>query len=416
MPRNNDLYYRWQDGQQYSYRVTCKAEIGDTLLELSGTNTYTAGHPPVANSFGTPPEARRGSGTAFVVSADGYLVTCDHVVRGATDIKVTLGNQTTPCTVVARDSAHDVAVLHIARQSLPALPLADSETVELAEEVRAVGFPLSDVLGSSVKITQGSVAGIVTKPPGTVFQIDAVVNPGNSGGPLFDSRGAVIGVVNAQLVGLQVSKVGFAVPVNYAKTLLTRHHVAFQTAAGDKLDGPTLAKRVSPSVALVTMLCHSGDFSDDEEPALHYHGVLDRRKQPRVTAGAAAVPPPVESSDRDDGRLIVDDHGEISQSSGHVNLPCLLGPLATVAINPLPANGETDPATPGRVDDHHVGTRPAGSVGRSPPARLPERNLALILVARFRARANRTSTIRPCKMRVTPWMLPTETRWSSTRP
>ena len=148
-------------------------------------------------------------------------------------------------------------------------------------------------------------------------------------------------MVNAQLVGLMVSKVGFAVPVNYAKTLLTQHHVAFQTAVGDRLDGPALAKRVSPSVALVTMTCRGGESPEDEEPALHYHGVLDRRKQPRGAAGTSAAPSVVDSSERDDGRLVVDDRGEIGQCSGRVSLPCLLGPLGAVAINPLPADGET---------------------------------------------------------------------------
>ena len=66
--RSNDLYYRWQLGQQYSYRISCKAEIGDTLLELTGTNTYTVGQSPVPISPGPGSESRQGSGTAFVVS------------------------------------------------------------------------------------------------------------------------------------------------------------------------------------------------------------------------------------------------------------------------------------------------------------------------------------------------------------
>ncbi len=179
-------------------------------------------------------------------------------------------------------------MLHVDRRGLAALPLANSDAVELAEEVRVVGYPLSDVLGSSVKITQGSVAGITAKHGGKAFQVDAVVNPGNSGGPLLDGRGAVIGVVNAQLTGQQIFKVGFAVPVNYAKSLLTQHHVPFQTAAagGTKLDGPTLAKRVVPSVAMVAMLSSGGEFSAPGQPVLNFHGVLDHRKQQRPTDGA----------------------------------------------------------------------------------------------------------------------------------
>jgi S1-C subfamily serine protease len=337
---SDSLCYRWKEGEEYSYRVSCKAEIGDVLLEASGITTYrvrraSEGSPPAAT-----PELRQGSGTAFVVSADGYLLTCNHVVRGATEIKATLGGQTMPCQVVATDSAHDLAVLHVDRRGLPSLPLADSETVELAEEVRVVGYPLSDVLGSSVKITQGSVAGILAKRRGKAFQVDAMVNPGNSGGPLLNGRGAVIGVVNAQLVGQQIFKVGFAVPANYAKSLLTQHHVPFATAAaaGAKLDGPTLAKRVVPSVALVNVTCNGSTVLVPGQPSLNFHGVLDRCQRPRSTEGA--VPSPIDSSERDDGELIVDEYGEISHLRSQVKLPCLLGPLGTVAIDSLPAGDE----------------------------------------------------------------------------
>jgi S1-C subfamily serine protease len=339
-PGETDLCYRWKEGEQYAYRISCKAEVGNLLLETTGTNAYTVGRSPgLGPNNVDPSQAAKGSGTAFVVSSDGYLVTCAHVVRGATDIQVTLGGQTTPCDVVARDDAHDLALLRTARQKLPVLPLGDSEAVELAEEVRAIGFPLSDVLGSSLKVTQGSVAGIAVQRRGKVFQIDAAVNPGNSGGPLVDGRGSVVGVVNAQLVGFDVSKVGFAVPVNYAKTLLGQHRVAFQAAAaGPKLDGPTLAKRVAPSVGLVTMTCHGGDSAGQQRVALDYHAVLETHKQNRQASGDSGFRQ-AEPAERDDGKLVVDEYGEIFDSHGQVNLPFLLGPVASVVIDPISADG-----------------------------------------------------------------------------
>jgi S1-C subfamily serine protease len=370
---DNELSYRWKDGQQYAYRFFCKAQIGETLLESTGTNTYTIGRSPDAIPLPEDSEGGRGSGTAFVVSPDGYLVTCDHVVRGATDIKVKLGDQTVPCKVVASDKTHDVAVLHVDRHDLPALPLADSESVELAEDVRAIGYPLSDVLGSSVKVTQGSISGIVSKSRGKIFQIDAVVNPGNSGGPLLDGRGAVIGVVNAQLVGMRISKIGFAVPINYAKALLTQHRVSFQTAAAaDKLDGPTLAKRVTPAVGLVTMTCHSTDsvYLDQDQPTLYYHAVLDRYK--RLRGADDSSPAAIDSSERDDGNLSVDDYGEVGNlNGGHVNLPCLLGPLATVAIHPLPASGEKTWTREDTVSVVTSGSRATDPLARIRPPGFP---------------------------------------------
>lgn len=334
----NDLAYRWKSGEQYSYRFSCTAEVGAESLEVSGTTTYSVGRPAVGRSSTDAPHVH-GSGTAFVVSADGYLLTCDHVVRSGMEIKATLDDQTFPCKIIARDSRRDLALLQIAKKNLVALPLADSEKVELAEEVRAVGYPLTDVLGSSVKITQGSVAGIIPRTKGKVFQIDAVVIPGNSGGPLLDARGAVIGVVNAQLLGDRVPKVGFAVPANDAKALLKKCNVAFQTVASDKkIDGPALAKRVAPSVALLTVAGRGGEVADEDSPALHYHAVFDRRRKPREPG--TVVSNTSDASDRDDGQFLADAWGEVRKFRGNVCLPCLLGPLGTVAVDSLPANGE----------------------------------------------------------------------------
>ncbi len=87
-----------------------------------------------------------------------------------------------------------------------------------------------------------------------VFQIDAPVNPGNSGGPLVNEKGEVVGVINAKLAGKVVSNVGFAVPINYAKTMLRDNGVeSASEGAKAKLDGPALVRRVSPAVALLTV-------------------------------------------------------------------------------------------------------------------------------------------------------------------
>lgn len=339
---DSGLRYHWKPGEPYAYRFSCRTEIGDMVLELRGTNTYTFGASLETQPFWGHPDRQEGSGTAFVVSADGYLITCHHVVRDAADIKVTLGHQTLPCEVVASDNLHDLALLRVAKKDLPALPLADSESVELAQEVRAAGYPLSDVLGSDLKITQGSVAGISTKEGHRVFQIDAVVNPGNSGGPLLDGRGAVVGVVNAQLVGFQISKVGFAVPIEYVKALLKQRQVVPATVGQkDKLDGPALAKRIGPSVAMVTVKGGGrGRFSvssGEGEPALRYHAVYQRSRRARTSDAAA---PAGEFSNRDDGKLFVTDRGEITRVNGRKNLPCFLGPLGGMAIDVMPAPGE----------------------------------------------------------------------------
>jgi len=171
----------------------------------------------------------RSTATAFVVHPDGYLLTAAHVVKDASKVDVAIGGQRYEATVLGVDEKPDLALLHIKAKGLPALPLGNSNAVERVEEVRAFGFLLSSVLGDSVKVTRGTVSGIETKVAQKVFQIDAAVNPGNSGGPLVNEKGEVISIINAKLAGVAVSNVGFTVPINYAKPLLRDEGVEFVT-------------------------------------------------------------------------------------------------------------------------------------------------------------------------------------------
>ena len=195
-----------------------------------------------------------GTGSGFVISADGYLLTCYHVVSDAVKVQVNLGGKSYPATVLSTNAKLDLALLQISAKGLVPLPLANSNAVEVGQEVRAFGFPLLTELGDDLKVTRGSVAGISLRDTSKVIQVDAAINPGNSGGPLVNELGEVVGVVNAKLVGAAVTAVAFAVPINYSKTMVRDEGVDFATTgATEKLDGPALVKRVSPSVALINV-------------------------------------------------------------------------------------------------------------------------------------------------------------------
>src|SRR5262249_46239517 len=151
---------------------------------------------------GQPEGEQTMTGTGFVVTADGYLVTCAHVVAGATKIEVALGGRTYAAKAIASDADNDLAVLKGEAGGLPALPLAASDAAEVGQEVRALGFPLSDVLGNDLKATRGTISGISKADGRKRLQIDAPINPGNSGGPLVTEGGEVIGVNSAKLAGV----------------------------------------------------------------------------------------------------------------------------------------------------------------------------------------------------------------------
>jgi serine protease Do len=172
--------------------------------------------------FGGPqgkgPSQARGLGSGFIISADGEILTNAHVVEGATTIVVKLADDTEqPARLVGIDPATDVALLKIEGRGLPTVKLGDSSGVEVGDWVLAIGSPF----GLERTATQGIVSAIGRSlPDGTYvpfIQTDAAVNPGNSGGPLFNTRGEVIGI-NSQIYSRDGGYMGlsFAIPVNVA--------------------------------------------------------------------------------------------------------------------------------------------------------------------------------------------------------
>jgi S1-C subfamily serine protease len=164
------------------------------------------------------------AGSGFVLSKDGYIVTNNHVVDGATDITVTLDDGTTEkATVVGADPRADLAVLHIDRTDLTPLALGDSDKTQVGDQVVAIGNALD--LGAEPTVTGGLISAkgrTITEPNGTVlvdlFQTDAAISPGNSGGPLLDMTGHVVGI-NTAVAG-EGQNIGFAIAINRASQLI----------------------------------------------------------------------------------------------------------------------------------------------------------------------------------------------------
>lgn len=330
---NNALRYKWQPNREYPYKFSIEANMGDVIERTEGLCTYRVTADPAGPKVDFK---QQGTGTAFVVTADGFLVTCAHVVDGAKSIEVHLGDQKYPATVVSTDPAHDVAVIRINAQNLTPVPLTDSNTVQLGQSVRALGFPLSDVLGNNLKVTAGSVSGLNQDGTSRVFQIDAAVNPGNSGGPIVNEMGEVIGVASAKLSGPTVSTVGFARPINDAKLLLQQAGAKFLAGtAAQKLDGQTLAARVSPSVAHVHVV---GGASNNRTTLAYEASFMTTQRLPAGRRGF--LMPALPNIGRGSGTLTLDEFGEVVQLTGEEQLPYCLGPVALVAIVPLNPGGQ----------------------------------------------------------------------------
>ena len=176
---------------------------------------------------GPAPQQREkvGSGSGVIIREDGYIVTNNHVIEGATKIEVTLNsNQTYPATLVGTDPATDVALLKIEADGLPYIPFGDSDKLRLGEWVIAIGSPYD--LRST--ITAGIVSAKGRSMPNytgefkieSFIQTDAAVNPGNSGGALVDKNGNLVGI-NTAIISQTGSYTGysFAVPSNIVKKI-----------------------------------------------------------------------------------------------------------------------------------------------------------------------------------------------------
>jgi serine protease Do len=167
-----------------------------------------------------------GGGSGFIISPDGLVLTSNHVVAD-TNANYTVildPEHKYPATVLSRNPIHDIAILKIEGRRFPYVALADSDRIEIGEDVVAIGNPLGEftdtlsrgiVSGLSRYITAfGGMGGQMQNLRGLI-QTDAAINPGNSGGPLIDMSGRVIGINTAMVMGAQ--NIGFAIPINYAK-------------------------------------------------------------------------------------------------------------------------------------------------------------------------------------------------------
>ena len=193
------------------------------------------------NIFGQKVESAS-SGSGFVITQDGYIVTNQHVVSGASSVNVTLYNgDTYPATVVGGDSDYDVAVLKIEATGLQAVTLGKSADVNVGDTVMAIGNPLGELTFS---MSQGIVSCCdrainVDGTPFNMIQVDASINPGNSGGPLMNLYGEVVGIVSAKYSSYSnttVEGIGFAIPINdvvsLVKDIMTNGYVTNKAYMG----------------------------------------------------------------------------------------------------------------------------------------------------------------------------------------
>ena len=163
-----------------------------------------------------------GAGSGVIITSDGYIITNNHVIEGASSIKVTLSTgETYEAELIGTDSVSDIAVIKIAVDNLPSAVFGDSDKLQVAQNCIAIGNPLGTLGGT---VTTGIISALsrditIDGQKMTLLQTDTSINPGNSGGGLFNYSGELIGIVNAKSSGNNIEGIGFAIPINYVKEI-----------------------------------------------------------------------------------------------------------------------------------------------------------------------------------------------------
>jgi S1-C subfamily serine protease len=218
-----------------NFVVTVVEEVGGAVVKIEVFRT-------VSNNFDyyfqkTPEKEQQGTGSGFIISVDGLILTNAHVVRGADTVRVKLRDgRSFEGRVVGADPVTDVAVVKIEADNLPTVTLGDSDQLQTGEWVITIGNPL----GLDNTVTAGIISAIgrssyeIGIPDYRVefIQTDAAINLGNSGGPLLNAQGKVIGINTAIIQNAQ--GIGFAIPINRAQ------HIADQLIANGKFEHPFL--------------------------------------------------------------------------------------------------------------------------------------------------------------------------------
>jgi len=203
---------------------------------------------------------RVANGTGFYISDDGHVVTNQHVINGCNKIQVHSDGQMAAATIVGQDRINDLALLKTALKTKSVFSLAP-ENPYLLQDIVAAGFPFGESISSTIKVTKGVVSSLSGLGDNSgQIQIDAALQPGNSGGPIIDENGNVVGVAVAKLdleksiesFGVVPENVNFGIKLSSLKTFLEDNNVAYEIGDERPIKNSALGKLASEATVLIS--------------------------------------------------------------------------------------------------------------------------------------------------------------------
>lgn len=191
-------------------------KTADSVVEISTESVVTGSF---AQQY-----VQQGAGSGVIISQDGYILTNNHVIDGANSVKVRLRDGTEyDATIIGSDADNDIALLKVEATGLSPATFGDSSSLAVGDYVVAIGNPLGELGGT---VTDGIISALARKvtiedTQMTLLQTNAQVNPGNSGGGLFNANGELVGIVNAKQSATEVEGIAFAIPINNVLDILS---------------------------------------------------------------------------------------------------------------------------------------------------------------------------------------------------
>ena len=257
--------------EAHLYRGLCKLQVGDgTCIEdlmAGGTRGKSIAREigatgvPSSGQTNNPNAKYRASGTGFFIDPRGYICTNEHVISGMNgiDVFITRNGKTEAfsASCILHDKTNDIAILKINDsrfKTMPSIPYSlGAGTKDVGSKVFAMGYPELSSLGEEIKVTDGIISSRTGyQGDATTYQISAPIQHGNSGGPLFDNNGSVIGITNAGIESLQ--NVGYAIKIAFLKMLVEDSPERINLPSSNQISSLSLTekiKRISPYVVII---------------------------------------------------------------------------------------------------------------------------------------------------------------------
>lgn len=228
-----------------------------------------------------PRKLRVASGTGFLVSNIGHLVTNNHVIDGCSEVKVHMSGETTVSKILASDPKNDLALLKMDASNPNFLSFSDQNPY-LLQDIIAAGYPFGDKISKSIKVTRGVVSALTGIADNfSQIQIDAALQPGNSGGPLIDEFGNVIGVAVSKLdadyvlekFGTLPENTNFGIKASIVKELLTANGVKFSTGGEAKISNSDLGLLISNGTVFLSCWMTNAQYQRMKEKKAMFENV-----------------------------------------------------------------------------------------------------------------------------------------------